>query len=337
MILLTSTSDLIQVITGQAVTTIDVHASFMDYASGTVTPGRTNTRITGAATTTGVGSPGASTQRNVKSLTIFNEHATSSCTITIQHTDGTNIAVLFKYTLLAGETIQYFDTLGFQVLDSAGGLKLTPSAGRLLSVTVKTSGTTHTIGAATKSARVRCVASGGSGGGNPATASTAGSGGGAGGYVEKLYTGLVPGTTYTVAIGGSKAGNSGAAGTAGSDTTFTDGTTLITAKGGTAGLLAVAATSVAGGAESAVATNGDLNSAGAPGAPGVSGAAQNVGGAGGSTSYGAGGGSATANATAGRAAVGFGGGGGGSSTLATAGALAGGASGAGVIIIEEYA
>jgi len=45
MLLLTSTSDLVQVVTGQAVTT-DVHASWVDNASGTITPGRTNTAIT---------------------------------------------------------------------------------------------------------------------------------------------------------------------------------------------------------------------------------------------------------------------------------------------------
>src|SRR5438105_613062 len=144
MILLTSTSDLLQVITASPVSTIYVHATFMDYAAGVVTPGRTNTQITAGAptTTTVVASPASATQRNVKSLVIQNGHASSSDTITIQHTDGSTVAQLFKYTLLAGETIQYFDTLGFQVLDAAGGLKQAAATGRLLGVTVKTSGTT---------------------------------------------------------------------------------------------------------------------------------------------------------------------------------------------------
>jgi len=105
MLLLTSTSDLIQVITGSA-GDHEVHASWLDNAAGTITPGRTNTAsITTAATTTVVGSPGASTQRNVKHLNVYNNHASQSNLTTIQHTDGTNVEVLWKGTLLAGESI----------------------------------------------------------------------------------------------------------------------------------------------------------------------------------------------------------------------------------------
>ena len=42
MILLTSTSDKIRLTTGSA-GAIDVHASYVDDNSGTITPGRTNT------------------------------------------------------------------------------------------------------------------------------------------------------------------------------------------------------------------------------------------------------------------------------------------------------
>lgn len=57
MLLLTSTSDILRVTTGTATTTIEIHASYIDNASGTITPGRTNTRITTATTTTVVASP----------------------------------------------------------------------------------------------------------------------------------------------------------------------------------------------------------------------------------------------------------------------------------------
>lgn len=125
MILLASTGDLIQVISGQAVSTITVHASFVDYNGTTATPTRTNTLITTATTTTVVASPGSSIQRNVKALVIHNSHATSSCAITVQHTDSSNVVLLMTYTLLAGETIQYYDTLGFEVLDASGERKET--------------------------------------------------------------------------------------------------------------------------------------------------------------------------------------------------------------------
>lgn len=104
MLLLTSTSDLIQVITGSAAS-VDVHASWVDNNAGTITPGRTNTVGIGAATTTIVAAPAASTQRNVKFLDITNTHASVATTVTVIHTDGTNVADLMGVTLLAGENL----------------------------------------------------------------------------------------------------------------------------------------------------------------------------------------------------------------------------------------
>ena len=107
MLLLTSTSDLVQVITGSA-STINVHASYMDNASGTITPLRTNTAtITTATTTTVVSSPAASTQRNVRHLNIRNVDAANATALTVQHTDGTNVEPLFKCTLLPGEELTF--------------------------------------------------------------------------------------------------------------------------------------------------------------------------------------------------------------------------------------
>lgn len=110
MLLLTSTSDIIRVVTGSAAD-IDVHASWVDNASGTITPGRTNTAaITTATTTTIVASPGASTQRNVKGIYITNAHATASTQVTIQHFDGTTSEDLMSVTLLPGENCIYDET-----------------------------------------------------------------------------------------------------------------------------------------------------------------------------------------------------------------------------------
>jgi len=129
MILLTSTSDKIQVITGSA-TTVQVHSSWVDNAAGTITPGRTNTpTISGAATTDVVASPAASTQRNVKFLSVRNDHASLSNLITIQHTDGTNIEKLWSGTLLAQEEVCFTEAAAWQYLDANGALK--PSTGKL--------------------------------------------------------------------------------------------------------------------------------------------------------------------------------------------------------------
>jgi hypothetical protein len=113
--LLTGTSDKVQVITGTAVT-VDVHASYFDYNGTTVTPDRKNTNITTATTTDVVASPSSSVQRNVKLLTVRNKHATDPVAITIRHTDGTNIVEMFHAVLEADAEVQYTPTLGFLML-----------------------------------------------------------------------------------------------------------------------------------------------------------------------------------------------------------------------------
>lgn len=121
MLLLTSTSDLLQVITGSA-GQIECHASWMDNASGTITAGRTNTAaITTATTTTVVNSPGASTVRNTKFLSVKNDHASVSNAIQIQHTDGTTVITLWTGTLAPGESIT-LNEYGEWLFYTAGGV-----------------------------------------------------------------------------------------------------------------------------------------------------------------------------------------------------------------------
>jgi hypothetical protein len=113
VLLLVSTSDKLQVVTGSAVTT-DVHASAVDVdGSGVITTYRKNSAITTAVTTDVVVSPGSGVTRNVKTLTIRNKHATSTVDVTVQHTDGTTVVELVKTTLLAGESLLYLEDVGF--------------------------------------------------------------------------------------------------------------------------------------------------------------------------------------------------------------------------------
>ena len=120
MLLLTGTSDIIRIVTGAAVSTVTVHGSWVDNASGTITPGRTNTNITTATTTTVIGSPGASTQRNVKALMITNNNATTACPVVIQHYDGTTSTDLMGVTLLAGENLVLGEDGGWKHHDAQG-------------------------------------------------------------------------------------------------------------------------------------------------------------------------------------------------------------------------
>jgi hypothetical protein len=123
MLLLTSTSDKLQLIT-TSTATLDVHASFVDLAAGVVTAGRLNTKITTATTTDVVAAPGASTARNVKTLHISNNHASASNTVTVQHTDGTNVIPIESVTLSAGERLGYIEGVGMRVFDATGREKI---------------------------------------------------------------------------------------------------------------------------------------------------------------------------------------------------------------------
>lgn len=118
MILLTSTSDLLQVVSS-ATSALDVHASWVDLNGSTVTPGRTNTAITTATTTTVTGSPASSTQRTVKTLSVRNKGAGTQV-VTIVHTDGTTAVEVIEATLAPDTSLQYHEAAGWWVTDTQG-------------------------------------------------------------------------------------------------------------------------------------------------------------------------------------------------------------------------
>lgn len=122
MLLLTSTSDKLQVVTGAAGAAVEVHVSWVDNASGTITPGRLNTAaITTATTTDIVPAPSAGVQRNVKAIYITNTSATVSTQVTVQHTDGTAVSDIMGVTLLPGENLVMTDTGDWNHHDAQGG------------------------------------------------------------------------------------------------------------------------------------------------------------------------------------------------------------------------
>ena len=104
MIILASTADLVRVVTSHSAL-VEVHASYVDLNGTTVTPGRLNTLISTATTTTVVASPASSTVRNIKHLNITNNHAGQSCIVTVEHSDGTTVIELMSFTLLPGENM----------------------------------------------------------------------------------------------------------------------------------------------------------------------------------------------------------------------------------------
>jgi hypothetical protein len=231
MLLLTSTSDLVQVVTSATSGSgygVEVQSSWLDNASGTITPGRTNTAITTATTTTVVGSPGSSTQRNVRLLSIRNDHATDSCLVEVRHTDGTVVVTLWKGTLLAGESI-VLDQDGKWYRIAANGIPVPPGMSIVKVEDWTSSGTSTVPAGATHAINSGCGGGGGGGGGGErgSSGANAGSGGGGSPVHTTRPIPVTPGDTHTVTIGaggtagaGNTAGGNGADGGDGGDSTF---------------------------------------------------------------------------------------------------------------------
>lgn len=227
-----------------------------------------------------------------------------------------------------------------QYLKRSGGTIATDGApGRLIAVTVYTTGAgNHAPNAAATALIARGVAGGGGGGGadqGVVGGFAAGGGGSSGGWFEhRISGGLAASYAYAVGTGGA-GGAAGAAGGAGNDTTF--GTATAKGGGGGAGMTGTAAPLVAGGGAATVGGSGSpFSTSGNPGGPGVALAAgAMVGGEGGCSPYGGGGASQATNAV-GNAGAGAGSGGGGGATD-TGSTRAGGAGTEGLIIVFEYA
>lgn len=106
MLILSSTSDIIR-ITTSASGDIKAHISWVDLttATGAVSPGRQNTAITTATTTTIAAAPSSGVVRNIKHINITNKSSSGSNTIAVEHTDGTEPVELMKFILLPGENM----------------------------------------------------------------------------------------------------------------------------------------------------------------------------------------------------------------------------------------
>lgn len=124
MILTNAATDKLQLITSAAAD-VDVVADWVDVASGVVTPGMTPTTITTATTTDVVPTPAASTYRNIKSITIRNTHATTSCDVTVVLNRGGTQYERHKTTLAPGEMLGFFEGLGWFKNENSSLLNVT--------------------------------------------------------------------------------------------------------------------------------------------------------------------------------------------------------------------
>ncbi|MDB5160333.1 MAG: PHG11b 33 [Candidatus Saccharibacteria bacterium] len=123
MIILKATTESLQIVTSTAAA-IDLSVSYTDITTTTFGPSSFEVKITSATTTSIVAAPAASTQRQVKLITITNRDGTLSSAVTIQK----NISsVLYNITptitLLIGETVQYMDGQGWIYYSATGAPK----------------------------------------------------------------------------------------------------------------------------------------------------------------------------------------------------------------------
>lgn len=122
-IFLVDTDDTLRVVTASGVSTIHMYAAWADLTTTALTPGASDAQVTTATTTVLVAAPAASTQRQIKGLSIRNSHGSSSNLITVQFFDGATATELIAYTLLAGETLQWGEDENFSVIDASGQVK----------------------------------------------------------------------------------------------------------------------------------------------------------------------------------------------------------------------
>jgi len=113
MLVLSASTDLIQVVTS-ATGSVLAHASWEDVVNDRsktptrVARGRNNAAaITTATTTTLAAGSASGVERAVRAISVRNNHASTSNTVTVQLTDGTTAVVLWKGVMLAGETAVY--------------------------------------------------------------------------------------------------------------------------------------------------------------------------------------------------------------------------------------
>ena len=337
--ILDTTTKSIEAYLGGAITSnqLPVMTAWADHTTTTFAPGGTDILTNGVTAVTIVGVPGASTQRQVKYINIYN-YDTVAATVYVRLNNNSTMRILMVATLQPGETLMWSADNGWQVITNNGQIKTTGVLGYQLlrAPQILTGSGTYTTPAGCRLIVVECIGGGGGGGGCSFLASNCGVGGGgaSGAYARKTI--ISPAATYAYVCGaaGTAGANTGGNGGTGGDTTWA--ATLIVAKGGLGGVGMVYGTAVltALGGAGVVSTGGDINQAGQPGEyatrlTGLIGCS----GAGGSNQYGGGGAERNAQ-NAGLAGNGYGAGGGGGCSLTAA--VTGGAGTVGVIIVTEY-
>lgn len=123
MIALTTTSDVLRFRLGEVISAAEMEfmASYADATTTTLTIGNNDGTSSGTSNVSIVTAPGASTQRTVKSFSLFNGD-TISHTFYLEFYDGTNARVIFRLSgaLSSQYTFHYEEGEGYYVTDTTG-------------------------------------------------------------------------------------------------------------------------------------------------------------------------------------------------------------------------
>jgi hypothetical protein len=123
MIILATTSDSLELVTSAA-GSIDYSVHYADHTTSSATAGASVGNVATATTTTVAAAPAASTQRQVREVTIRNAGSAANI-VTVQIDPTGTVRTLVQATLSAGETLLYSAGQGWYSLDSVGRLRTT--------------------------------------------------------------------------------------------------------------------------------------------------------------------------------------------------------------------
>lgn len=130
MLVLTETTDNIQIVLGGSVTTNQLRcfSSYRDITTTTYNAGRNATNTNNTTDVNLVASPSASTQRVVDTISVYNSD-TENAVVTIKFDANGTEYVIFSCTLGQGERLEYADGSGWKVFTNAGSIKTSVNQG----------------------------------------------------------------------------------------------------------------------------------------------------------------------------------------------------------------
>lgn len=145
--ILDSTSKTLRAFMANAATTTNPTwvTDWADLTTTSFTAGNSEGALSGTAPQTIVASPAASTQRQIKCVTIYNNDTVSQ-SITVDIFDGTTGRIRVKFTIPSGGSMIYERDFGWTVLNSVGQMLGQGSTGGTPALTL---GTTNTPGVST--------------------------------------------------------------------------------------------------------------------------------------------------------------------------------------------